>query len=222
MRIGIISDIHEDIIGLNKAIDSINNYDIDRIVCLGDIVGFEKGHYKYEKTRNAHECVQLIKHKANIVVAGNHDLLHAQRIPHFATSIGFPENWYDLTLEELKHKYEHIFFLYKDEEENNLDKKDKEFLQELNSWEVLNIDSLRMLFSHFIYPDINGNMKIFTTNKYGFLHHLKWMENNNVNISFAGHAHIEGVGIATRKGLKISRFGEYSLKYQTQVILPFH
>ena len=219
MRIAIISDIHEDFLNLQKTFDHILKLNINKIACLGDIVGFEVNHYKYEKTRSAQKCIQLIKQQSDVIVAGNHDLLAIERLPFFANQIGFPEDWYNLSMNELKHKYEHIFFLYKNEAENDLNEIDKDIIKNLNSWETLNNDALKILFSHFIYPDINGNIKTFTTNRDGFSQHFKWMEKLGVNLSFVGHAHIQGIGIATKKGLKINNFGIYSLKDEPQIIL---
>ena len=62
-------------------------------------------------------------------------------------------------------------------------------------------------------------MKTFTTNRDGFSQHFKWMEKLGVNLSFVGHAHIQGIGIATKKDFKISKFGIYSLKDEPQIIL---
>ena len=81
------------------------------------------------------------------------------------------------------------------------------------------MENKKLLFSHFIYPDINGNLKVFSNSKYGFSSHFEWMEKLKVNISFVGHAHISGVGIVSKKGSKINKFGRYSLNTEPQVIL---
>ncbi len=40
MLLGVISDIHEDIIALEKALTFLEKRNCDQIICLGDIVGY--------------------------------------------------------------------------------------------------------------------------------------------------------------------------------------
>ena len=219
MRIAVISDIHEDIVNLQLALDQIFNFNIDEIICLGDIIGFESSYYKFDKIRSAQKCFQLLNKYSDIIVAGNHELHATDGLPHFRKKIGFPENWYSISMEKRKEIYGHKFFLYRDESENDLNKEEKEAIKKLNSWEVLELDNMKLLFSHFIYPDINGNLKVFSNSKDGFFKHFEWMKKLEINISFVGHAHISGVGIVTKKGSKINKFGRYSLNTEPQVIL---
>lgn len=219
MRIAIISDIHEDFINLQKAFDYILKLNINKIACLGDIVGFEANHYKYEETRSAHKCIQLIRKYSDIIVTGNHELQATNGLPYFSQKIGFPENWYSISMKERKEVYGHKFFLYRDEAENDLNKTEIDIIKNLDSWKIVNSDSMCLLFSHFIYPDINGNLKYFSNNKDGFLKHFNWMEKLKVDISFVGHVHISGVGIVTKKRSKINNFGRYSLNTESQVII---
>lgn len=219
MLIAIISDIHEDIVNLQKTLDQLLKLNIDRIVCLGDVVGFDNNYYKYEKTRSAQKCIHLLKNYSDINVAGNHDLNASKCLPYFRKLIGFPDNWYTISMEEKERKYQQKFFLYKDEAKNDLSKQDKEFMKDFNSWEILDADTLPILFSHFIYPDINGNMTTFNNTKKGFSQHFEWMEKLKVNISFVGHAHINGVGIAKKKSLKIKKNSKHTLSADPQIIL---
>ena len=62
MKIGIISDIHGNLEALNSALNELN--DMDKLICLGDIVGYGP---------NPEECIQIIREKADVVIAGNHD-----------------------------------------------------------------------------------------------------------------------------------------------------
>jgi hypothetical protein len=64
MRIGLLSDIHEDVEALDWAVGRLHREDIDRLICLGDVC--EDG------TRIAETCARLAA--ANVeCVWGNHD-----------------------------------------------------------------------------------------------------------------------------------------------------
>ena len=64
MRIAIIADIHGNLEALQAALGIIATRTIDRIVCLGDIVGYGA---------NPAECVKLVREAAQHVLLGNHD-----------------------------------------------------------------------------------------------------------------------------------------------------
>ncbi|MBT5400563.1 metallophosphoesterase family protein [bacterium] len=64
MKIALISDIHANSFYLKSVIDSIKNQQIDRVICLGDLVGY------YE---NPNEVINLcIKNNIECIL-GNHD-----------------------------------------------------------------------------------------------------------------------------------------------------
>ncbi len=65
MRYAIISDIHSNYEALKSVLSDISKQKVDKIICLGDIIG---------KGENAHQCVQLIKQHCDIVIAGNTDI----------------------------------------------------------------------------------------------------------------------------------------------------
>ncbi len=64
MRIAIISDIHGNYEALTAVLNDIYDKKVEKIVCLGDIVGYGP---------NPNECVQLIKEHAQLTIMGNHD-----------------------------------------------------------------------------------------------------------------------------------------------------
>lgn len=65
MRIAIISDIHGNLEALKTALEDIRKRNIDKIFCLGDIVG---------KGCHAEECVKLVRENCEVVVQGNCDV----------------------------------------------------------------------------------------------------------------------------------------------------
>lgn len=71
MRLALISDIHANLEALQATLADIAAQRVDRIVCLGDIVGYN--------TKPA-ECLALIRDCNALCVAGNHDLAVCGRI----------------------------------------------------------------------------------------------------------------------------------------------
>ena len=67
MRYAIISDIHSNIQALEKAFSVLEDENVDQIVCLGDIVGYNA---------NPIECIRAVQSHPKIihVVQGNHDV----------------------------------------------------------------------------------------------------------------------------------------------------
>ncbi len=64
MRYAVISDIHSNLESLAAFFEKIDTLDVDKIICLGDIVGYNA---------NPNECVDLIREKGVICIMGNHD-----------------------------------------------------------------------------------------------------------------------------------------------------
>lgn len=65
MRLAVLSDIHSNLEALQTALRAIERIGVDKIYCLGDVVGYNA---------NPVECIHLVqKHCAHVVI-GNHDL----------------------------------------------------------------------------------------------------------------------------------------------------
>jgi predicted phosphodiesterase len=71
VRLALISDIHANLEALEATYYDIAERAIDRIVCLGDIVGYNS---------DAAACIALIRGADCVCVAGNHDLAVCGRI----------------------------------------------------------------------------------------------------------------------------------------------
>jgi predicted phosphodiesterase len=72
VRLALISDIHANLEALQATLADIATREIDRIVCLGDIVGYNA---------NPGECIALVRDVDALCVAGNHDLAVCGRMP---------------------------------------------------------------------------------------------------------------------------------------------
>lgn len=66
MKLAFISDIHSNIEALKKSIKKIEKFNVDKIYCLGDIVGYGN---------NPNEVIILLKDKKIDCINGNHDEL---------------------------------------------------------------------------------------------------------------------------------------------------
>ncbi len=64
MRTAIISDIHGNLDALSVVLTDIEMRGVDRIVCLGDIIGYGP---------NPLECLDLVREKCAFAMMGNHD-----------------------------------------------------------------------------------------------------------------------------------------------------
>lgn len=64
MRYGILSDIHSNYDALTAVIQELDGLGVDRLLCLGDIVGYGP---------NPNECCDLLRERECLAIAGNHD-----------------------------------------------------------------------------------------------------------------------------------------------------
>lgn len=71
MKLALVSDIHANLEALKATLDDIATRGVDRIVCLGDIVGYNT---------QPSECIALLRHADALCIAGNHDLAVCGRI----------------------------------------------------------------------------------------------------------------------------------------------
>src|SRR5881394_4454706 len=65
MRVAIVSDIHANLEALEAVLADIAREAPEAIVCLGDFVGYGA---------SPNECIQKLRDKLDIAVAGNHDM----------------------------------------------------------------------------------------------------------------------------------------------------
>lgn len=73
MRIGIISDIHANLEALTESLAAMERCRPDRIVCLGDVVGYGA---------SVNECCDLVRKVSEVTLLGNHDAAVAGRMDY--------------------------------------------------------------------------------------------------------------------------------------------
>jgi predicted phosphodiesterase len=64
MKIGIISDIHGNLEALERVMDDMAEQSVDRVCCLGDILGY--GPFPAE-------CLAIVRRITNLILMGNHE-----------------------------------------------------------------------------------------------------------------------------------------------------
>ncbi|MBT3207641.1 MAG: metallophosphoesterase [Bacteroidetes bacterium] len=220
MKLGIISDIHEDYISLLKAMEILNSRQVDEIICLGDIVGFSVPFYEYQNTRNANECIAIVKANCQISVIGNHDLYAIRKTPKKAGDFNFPENWFELDYDKRHEISDFQLWLYEENELSAmLNQSSKQYLLSLKESEISNYGGLKIFFTHYLSPDITGSTKSYITKSSDFEEHIELSKKNNCKYGFIGHAHMDGCLLASRKKYSLKTFGKFKVKNQLQTIV---
>ena len=87
MRYAIISDIHSNIQALETVFRLFKEEDIEQVICLGDITGYNA---------NPSECVNFLRKDDRVkhYVVGNHDLASSDNL-HFSEAKRFTKDAYD-------------------------------------------------------------------------------------------------------------------------------
>jgi predicted phosphodiesterase len=219
MKLSVVSDIHSDLISLQEALREIDKQKCDKILCLGDIVGFS---YHFEKSlegRNADACVRMVKKHCDFVVCGNHDLHAIKKLPSYHAELGMPENWYKLDMEERAAVSKSLLWLYEDEIEDPVSESSCEYLNELPEQLVIRTGDFNILATHFIEPDITGTTKISPSVRKDFSLHLKFLKKMNCMVGLAGHAHLEGFARISRRSYVMNYYRESRLLNKRQIIV---
>ncbi len=73
MRIGIISDIHSNLEALTQSLAALERHRPDRVICLGDVVGYGA---------SVNECCELVRKVSEVTLLGNHDAAVSGRMDY--------------------------------------------------------------------------------------------------------------------------------------------
>ena len=205
MRLGIITDIHENFKVLETVLRLAGNARCDNIACLGDIVGYDNRFAGWSFSRSASRCRSLIRSSCKWVVAGNHDLFAASRQPSWANGFTYPGNWFTLTSEERTAVSADMVWSYGTEIPGDLKDEDMEYLRSLPEYLIVNDATPGILLSHYVCPDFSGS----TTRRVMKQRHLGdlwgFMNHHGIKLSLSGHFHKPHASFAPRHTLPFFR-----------------
>jgi diadenosine tetraphosphatase ApaH/serine/threonine PP2A family protein phosphatase len=66
LRVAVLSDVHSNLHALEAVLAEVDRAGVDEVWCLGDLVGYGP---------RPNECVELLRERTSICLAGNHDLV---------------------------------------------------------------------------------------------------------------------------------------------------
>jgi predicted phosphodiesterase len=201
MKLGIISDIHENAEVLTRALKLAEFLKCNELICLGDIVGFDVRFYKDEVKRSARSCVELIRSNCRWTVAGNHDLFAAGRIPEYTNGFDYPAEWFMMESAGRIKAANGKVWCYDQDATNDLGEKEITFLKGLPEYLTFTDRGASCLFSHYIYPDLTGSTTQYVERNYHMKGHWKFMKDQNVKYSFSGHSHTIFAGFAYERSI---------------------
>lgn len=153
MKIGIITDVHSNIIALNTVLNEFEKIKVDKIICCGDVIGIGP---------NPEETIQALIKRKDILLAvrGNHEQYLLK---------GLPKNVHDdgrtMSLEEIdNHEWTH----------SKLSENSKNFISKFKISNIIEIEGKKIYIVHYpsnengIYkkhikkPTIKQNEEIFS------------------------------------------------------------
>lgn len=209
MLIGIISDAHEDIVRLEKTLKILKKKKVDKLIFLGDMVGFGVSSYSHFKTRDANKVADIMKKEFDVVLIGNHDLYAIGKLPTYRGNINFPNDYYSLDYFKRKKLTGGQVYLY---EANQLSPmltdKNEKYLDSLKEYEIRDYGDYKILFSHYNYPDFTASFVGKIKKSSELKEHFEFMKENDCLYSFSGHGHVSGIRIFTEKKSKKIKFNE--------------
>ncbi|MDD6620853.1 MAG: YfcE family phosphodiesterase [Eubacteriales bacterium] len=165
MRLGVITDIHNNFIALERVLDSLYKEKCDKIICCGDIIGI--GPYP-------EETVQLMMKTENLIaVRGNHERYLLEGI--------------DSNLEEMDENEKNLHLW----EHNMLTESSKAFLESLPYRIDMVIEGKRISVMHYPMDSKNRyvNFKLFPNEN----DLKKIFKDVNSDIILYGHNHFKNI-----------------------------
>lgn len=176
MKLGIITDIHSNIVALKAVLSEFKKENVDKIICCGDMIGIGP---KPEETLQL-----LLKYKGKIVfVKGNHETYLLDGLPEVVHG-----NRRKMDLEEIKnHEWT----------KQQVSKSTKKFLKELPIYINIEIEGKKVFIIH--YPlDKNGEYKKHIKNA-KIEENQELFEGIEADIYVYGHTHATSVNTNKNK-----------------------
>ena len=98
MRVAVISDIHGNAAALETVLDALEDEKPGEVWCLGDLVGYGP---------DPNRCCELVAHRADVCLVGNHDLGVIGAIPldEFSPDAAEAARWTETVLTDYSRAY---------------------------------------------------------------------------------------------------------------------
>lgn len=161
----------------------------DELACLGDIAGYDRRFYNYQFRRSARMCVSLIRSSCRWVVAGNHDLFAVMRFPEWSNGYRYPEKWFLMSPEERRGASEGLVWSFDSEDPNDLGEEEIDFLKRIPEYEIVTTQAMKLLLSHYIYPDFTGSTTRYVAKQNHISELWRFMDRHGIHFSLSGHSH---------------------------------
>lgn len=170
MKLGIITDIHSNIIALNEVLKEFEKVEVDKIICCGDIIGIGP---------KPEEVIQKLIQISNklISVIGNHEQYLLYGIP-----INVHDDKRKISNEEIQnHKWIH----------SKISEKSKTFLEKLPINKCIQIENKKIYIIH--YPmNKNGIYKRHIKNP-TIEENIEMFNGSDADIYVYGHTHTTSI-----------------------------
>ncbi|MFH0735858.1 MAG: metallophosphoesterase [bacterium] len=211
MLLGIITDIHEDAERLIIAIKELEKQNCDRIVCLGDISGFDDRFYSFKYSRNLRYCLDIIKMNCRDVIPGNHDFFQLGLLPKDKAVFDFPENWYELSFGKKKSLSKGQIWLYEKDYPVSDVKYFMEFFTQFTDSIIIEQDGIKTLLTHSTSPDVSGFLTKKPSKIKDFAKHFQLIKDKKCNIGISGHLHPNGLLVVDEKKIYFPKYSDIEL-----------
>ena len=170
MKIGVISDIHSNIVAVNKILNEFEKIKVDKIICCGDIIGIGA---------NPEETVKTLMQKKDILIAvrGNHEQYLLK---------GLPKNVHDdkraMSLEEIdNHEWTH----------SKLSENSKNFISLFKISNIIEIEDKKIYIVH--YPCDEKGIYKSHIKKPTIKQNEEMFSKIDANIFIYGHTHTTSI-----------------------------
>ena len=176
MKIGIITDVHSNIIALNTVLNEFEKIKVDKIICCGDVIGIGPNP---EKTIQA-----LIKRKDILLaVRGNHEQYLLK---------GLPKNVHDdgrtMSLEEIdNHEWTH----------SKLSENSKNFISKFKISNIIEIEDKKIYIVH--YPSNENGIYKKHIKKPTIKQNEEMFSEIDADIYIYGHTHTTSINNKNNK-----------------------
>ena len=210
MKIGLVSDIHEDLYSFQRALAVLQQEGCEAIYCLGDLLHRETGSL-FARLDSATEVVKLVKQHCDATVVGNHDLEMIHRLPiETPPSFEVPADFFSLDPHEqqrLRMQTIHpkgLWFIGKPTLPINVSEEQCAWLATRAEVIVADVEAWRLAFMHSFKPNTTGFCVVYADPQ-TLTQQMQWQREKSIQVTFSGHGHELGLKIFVDGDAKFHR-----------------